>query len=74
MIKIKATQKQGGVVGLVEVAKIADREQLALEMITIQFKLREAVREIVPEERQKDWIAILNDALQNGPKKEETEK
>lgn len=59
---------------MVEVAKIADREQLALEMITIQFKLREAVREIVPEERQKDWIAMLNDALQNGPKKEETGK
>ena len=59
---------------MVEAAKIADREQLALEMITIQFKLREAVREIVPEERQKDWIAMLNDALQNGPKKEETEK
>lgn len=52
----------------------ATREVLAYQMVALQAKLREAVKEMVPEQELETWVDMLSTAMRDGVPLEEIEE
>lgn len=52
----------------------ATKEVLAYQMVALQAKLREAVKEMVPEDELETWVDMLSTAMRDGVPLEEVEE
>ena len=53
---------------------VSDKKMLAYQMVALQAKLREAVKEIVPEDELETWVNMLSTAMRDGVPLEEIEE
>lgn len=54
--------------------RVSDKKMLAYQMVALQAKLREAVKEMVPDEELETWVDMLSTAMRYGVPLEEIEE
>lgn len=54
--------------------RVSDKKMLAYQMVAIQAKLHEAVKEMVPEDELETWVDMLSTAMRDGVPLEEIEE
>ena len=54
--------------------RVSDKKMLEYQMVALQAKLREAVKEIVPEDELEPWVAMLSTAMRDGVPLEEVKE
>lgn len=54
--------------------RVSDKKMLAYQMVALQAKLREAVKEMVPEDELETWVNMLSTAMRDGVPLEEIEE
>lgn len=73
MIEIKVEEK-GTQTNVSLNIRVSDKKMLAYQMVALQAKLREAVKEMVPEEELENWVDMLSTAMRDGVPLEEVEE
>ena len=54
--------------------RVSDKKILAYQMVALQAKLHEAVKEMVPEEELETWVDMLSTAMRDGVPLEEVDE
>lgn len=73
MIEIKVEDKGTQTIVSLNI-RVSDKKMLAYQMVALQAKLREAVKEMVPEEELENWVDMLSTAMRDGVPLEEAEE
>ena len=54
--------------------QVSDKKMFAYQMVALQAKLQEAVKEMVPEDELETWLDMLSTAMRDGVPLEEVEE
>ena len=73
MIEIKI-EDEGTQINVSLNIRVSDKKMLAYQMVVLQAKLREAGKEIVPEDELEPWVAMLSTAMRDGVPLEEVKE